>query len=91
MRLKQLMSVRMETIKLLALKYLKPNQPALGAHVCNCGYIVDENARGQGGASAMCKHSQKEAVRLGFIAMQYNLVVSTNESAIRLRKRHDLR
>ena len=68
--------------------YIKPNQPALGSHVCNCGYIVDEKARGQGVASAMCKHSQEEAIKLKFKAMQYNLVVSTNEGAIRLWKKH---
>jgi len=68
--------------------YIKPNQPALGAHVCNCGYIVDENARGKGVASEMCEHSQREAIGRGFRAMQYNLVVSTNEGAVRLWKKH---
>lgn len=68
--------------------YIKPNQPGQGAHVCNCGYIVDEKARGQGVASAMCEHSQKEAVGRGFRAMQYNLVVSTNAGAVRLWKKH---
>lgn len=64
--------------------YIKPNQPGLGSHVCNCGYIVAENARGRGVASLMCDHSQNEAKRLGFRAMQFNLVVSTNEGAVRL-------
>ena len=64
--------------------YIKPNQPAQGAHVCNCGYIVDPSARGRGLATAMCQHSQREAVSLGFRAMQYNLVVSTNDGAVRL-------
>ena len=73
---------------LLGTFYIKPNQPALGSHVCNCGYIVAENARGKGIASRMCEHSQREAVSLGFRAMQYNLVVSTNEGAIRLWTRH---
>ena len=68
--------------------YIKPNQPALGAHVCNCGYIVSENVRGKGIASEMCEHSQREAIALGFQSMQYNLVVSTNETAIHLWKRH---
>ena len=68
--------------------YIKPNQPALGAHVCNCGYIVAEHARNQGLASLMCEHSQVQAVTMGFLAMQYNLVVSTNESAVRLWKKH---
>ncbi len=73
---------------LLGTYYLKPNQPALGDHVCNCGYIVAENARGRGIASAMCEHSQREAAAQGFLAMQFNLVVSTNEGAIRLWKKH---
>ena len=68
--------------------YIKPNQPALGAHVCNCGYIVSEDARGRGVASAMCDHSQREAISQGFRAMQYNLVVSTNNDAVRLWRRH---
>ncbi len=67
--------------------YMKPNQPALGAHVCNCGYIVAARARGQGIATELCKHSQFEARTHGFHAMQYNLVVSTNEGAIRLWKK----
>jgi len=67
--------------------YIKPNQPALGAHVCNCGYIVSENARGQGIAAMMCEHSLSEALKLGFRAIQFNLVVSTNEHAIRLWKK----
>ncbi|MGH8278452.1 MAG: GNAT family N-acetyltransferase [Gammaproteobacteria bacterium] len=63
---------------------LKPNQPGLGSHVCNYGYVVSAEARGKGTASAMCEHSQVEAIRLGFRAMQFNLVVSTNEGVVRL-------
>ena len=77
-----------ETGEICGTYYIKPNQPALGAHVCNCGYIVAEKARGKGIASQMCRHSQLEAVKRGFRAMQYNLVVSTNESAVRLWKKH---
>jgi len=68
--------------------FLKANQPGLGAHVCNCGYVVAAAARGRGIASAMCEHSQREAVALGFRAMQYNLVVATNVGAIRLWQQH---
>ncbi len=67
---------------------LQPNQPGLGSHVGNCGYVVAPEARGQGIASSMCDHSQAEAVRLGFRALQFNLVVSTNEVAIRLWRKH---
>ena len=73
---------------ILGTYYIKPNQPGLGAHVCNCGYIVAESARGRGIASQMCEHSQREAVQRGFRAMQYNLVVSTNVGAVRLWERH---
>lgn len=66
---------------------IKPNQPGLGAHVCNCGYVVAANAQGQGIASAMCEHSQTGALSMGFLAMQFNLVVATNERAIRLWQR----
>lgn len=64
--------------------YIKTNQPGLGSHVCNAGYMVDAAARGQGVGRALCAHSLEEARRMGYHAMQYNLVVSTNEGAIRL-------
>jgi ribosomal protein S18 acetylase RimI-like enzyme len=64
--------------------YIKPNQPALGSHVCNAGYMVSSQARGQGIGRALCAHSLQEAVKLGFKAMQFNLVVVTNVYAIKL-------
>ncbi|MDP9899640.1 GNAT family N-acetyltransferase [Variovorax ginsengisoli] len=64
--------------------FIKPNQTGLGNHVCNCGYVVAPAGQGQGYASAMCEHSQAQAVAMGFLAMQFNLVVSTNERAVRL-------
>ncbi len=64
--------------------YLKPNQPGRGAHVCNCGYVVAGSAQRRGVATAMCEHSQAEAVAMGFRAMQFNFVVATNERAVRL-------
>ncbi|MHA7833504.1 MAG: GNAT family N-acetyltransferase [Algiphilus sp.] len=63
---------------------IKPNQPALGAHVCNCGYIVAHAARRQGVGRALCLHSLATARRLGYRAMQYNLVVATNMPALQL-------
>ena len=66
---------------------LKANQPGLGAHVANAAYMVSPDARGLGVGRAMGEHSLKEARRLGFRAMQFNFVVSTNESAVRLWQR----
>lgn len=73
---------------LLGTYYIKPNQPGLGAHVCNCGYVTGAAARGRGVASALCAHSQDEARRMGFVAMQYNLVAATNAGALRLWRKH---
>ena len=67
--------------------YLKPNQPGQGAHVCNCGYMVAPHVRGGGIAAKMCLHSQERAVALGYRSMQFNLVVSTNTTAVSLWQR----
>lgn len=79
--------VRNDKGVVLGTYYIKANQPGLGAHVANCGYVVAEAARGHGVAAFMCWHSQKAALSNGFQSMQYNLVASTNEGAIRLWKR----
>jgi len=76
---------------ILGTYYIKPNQPTLGAHVCNCGYIVAEQARGRGIASAMCEHSQREAATRGYRAMQYNLVASSNDSQSSYGRNSDLK
>jgi ribosomal protein S18 acetylase RimI-like enzyme len=75
------------TGELLGTYTLKPNQPGLGSHVCNCGYVVAARARGQGIAARMCEHSQAQAIAHGFRAMQFNMVVATNEVAVRLWQR----
>jgi ribosomal protein S18 acetylase RimI-like enzyme len=67
---------------------LRPNQSGPGSHVCNCGYITSQAFRGQGIASSLCDHSQVQAIEQGYLAMQFNFVVSTNEGAIRLWKHH---
>lgn len=67
--------------------FLKDNQPGLGAHVANAGYMTAGWARGRGVGAAMCERSLAEARRLGYRAMQFNLVVATNEGAVRLWKR----
>jgi ribosomal protein S18 acetylase RimI-like enzyme len=63
---------------------LKPNQLGQGKHVANCAYMVAARAAGQGVGEALCRHSMEQARRLGFEAMQFNFVVSTNERALRL-------
>ncbi len=64
--------------------FLRANQSGGGSHVCNAGYATAPTASGKGIARAMCEHSLVMATQLGFAAMQYNFVVSSNERAVRL-------
>lgn len=70
--------------KVLATFFIKANQPDLGSHVANAGYMVHPSYRNLGFAEAMCRFSLEEARRLGFRAMQFNIVMATNIGAIRL-------
>ena len=63
---------------------LRPNQSGGGSHVANAAFMVAPDARGQGIGRAMAEHCLSEARLLGFRAMQFNFVVSTNDSAVRL-------
>ena len=74
--------------ELVGTYYLRPNSLALGAHVANAGYVVAEQARRQGIGSRLCQHSLQAAQRLGFRAMQFNLVVTTNSAGIRCWQRN---
>jgi GNAT superfamily N-acetyltransferase len=64
--------------------FLKNNQPGLGAHVANAGYMVHPKHEGKGIGRQMGLFSLTEARQLGYRAMQFNIVVKTNERAVRL-------
>lgn len=64
--------------------FLKANQPGLGAHVGNAGYMVAPEVKKMGVGRAMAEFSLEEARRLGFRSMQFNFVVKSNEVAVRL-------
>jgi ribosomal protein S18 acetylase RimI-like enzyme len=64
--------------------YMRANQQGGGSHVANCGYMTAPRASGRGVARAMCAHSLAQARARGFRAMQFNLVVSSNERAVAL-------
>ncbi len=73
--------------QILGSYYIKPNGVGPSSHICNCGYMVHPESRGRGIARKLCEHSQQVAIELGFKAMQFNAVVSTNEVAISLWKK----
>ncbi|OJJ22943.1 GNAT family N-acetyltransferase [marine bacterium AO1-C] len=67
--------------------FIKDNQSGLGAHVANAGYMVHPERRGLSIGRKMAEHSLEEARRVGYKAMQFNMVISTNIHAIRLWKK----
>lgn len=73
--------------RLLGMYRLVPNQVGRGAHVANASYMVSPAAQGVGVGLLLGQHSLDEARRLGYLAMQFNLVVSTNLGAIVLWKK----
>jgi L-amino acid N-acyltransferase YncA len=70
--------------KVIGSYILRANRPGLGDHVANAGFMVAPEARGLGVGRAMGEHALSEARRLGYRAMQFNFVISTNESAVHL-------
>ena len=69
---------------LLGLYILHPNNVGRCAHVANASYAVAPAARGQGVGRTLVEHSLARAKEAGFLALQYNAVVVTNETAVRL-------
>ena len=63
---------------------LIPNRRDLGSHVANASFMVDPGYAGRGVGKAMGHHCLREARRAGFLAMQFNFVVSTNTPAVAL-------
>ncbi len=69
---------------ILGTYFIKTNQTGAGEHVCNCGYMVEHAAQGKGLAKLMCQHSQRQALELGYKAMQFNFVAASNTGALKL-------
>lgn len=63
---------------------LKDNQIDLGSHVANASYMVSDAYEGQGIGKRLGEYSIQEAKRLGYRAMQFNIVIKSNERAVRL-------
>ncbi len=70
--------------RLVGMYKLVANQPGLGSHVANASFMVDPAARGRGVGRAMGEDCVRRAKEAGFLALQFNFVVSTNESAVGL-------
>ena len=60
------------------------NWPGRGSHVANASFMVNPLAQARGIGKAMGLHCLAEARKAGFLAMQFNFVVSTNTAAVAL-------
>mgnify|MGYP000922995279 FL=1 len=70
--------------KIVGMYKIIANQIDLGSHVANASFMVSPKEQGKGIGKTMGEHSLKAAKEMGFKAMQFNFVVSTNYAAIRL-------
>lgn len=72
--------------RLLGMYRLVPNQADRGSHVANGSYMVSPAAQGIGIGKLLGLHSLEQARHDGYLAMQFNYVVSTNVAAVVLWK-----
>lgn len=73
--------------KIVGTFFLKDNFPDLGSHVANASYMTLPQYSGKGIGYQMGEFSLAEAKKLGYKAMQFNIVVKSNQNAIRLWKK----
>ena len=70
--------------EILGAFYLKPNFPGRCCHICNAGFIVQPELRGQGIGRFMGEAMLLIAANLGYEAAMFNLVFETNIPSITL-------
>ena len=71
----------------LGMYKLGTNYPGRGDHVASATYLVRPIDQGKGIGRALVQHSLDQARKEGFMAMQFNYVVSSNLAAVELYKR----
>ncbi|MCU1556340.1 MAG: putative acetyltransferase [Microbacteriaceae bacterium] len=61
-----------------------PNRPGRGSHVATGSFMVDPRFHGRGVGRALGVYVIERARSAGYRSIQFNAVVETNESAVRL-------
>lgn len=67
--------------------YLKANYPGRCNHIANAAYMIHAKYRGLGLGTLLGQASCELAKQDGFLAMQYNMVLSQNTLAVTLYKK----
>ena len=70
--------------KIVGAFYIKPNFPGRCSHICNAGFIVAPEARGQGIGRLMGKAMLGLARDRGYRGVMYNLIFETNIPSLKL-------
>lgn len=73
--------------KIVAMYKLVQNQRDLGGHVANASFMVHSSCSGKGIGRLLGTHCLQEAKKAGYLAIQFNFVVSTNTAAVALWKK----
>lgn len=63
---------------------LHPNNVGRCGHICNASYAVESSHRGQGIGEKLVRHCMEQAKEMGYRILQFNAVVASNTSALRL-------
>jgi len=79
--------VAVDNDEILGTYFIRPNQIDLGDHIANCGYMVNPKYHGKGIGKILCQHSIDFAKENRFSGIQFNIVVSSNEGAVKLWER----
>ena len=73
--------------EVVGLYILHPNNVGRCGHISNASYAVKKDRRGQHIGEFLVKDCLKKAKELGFRILQFNAVVATNTSALKLYKK----
>ena len=73
--------------RILGTARMGPNRPGPGSHVATASFMVAGDARGRGVATALCRFALDWAREHGYVGMQFNAVVETNQAAVEIYKR----
>lgn len=73
-----------ETGQVLGTAKTGPNHMGPGSHIATGSFMVAADARGRGVGRALCEAVIAHAAARGYRAMQFNAVVESNRTAVRL-------
>jgi len=79
-------AVAVEGDEVLGSAKMGPNRPGRGSHIGTASFMVSSNARGKGVGRALGDYCVSWHREQGFHGIQFNAVVETNTTAVRLWK-----